>query len=390
MAAKIGVSPATYRRWENGRDDHAGPTRAQADLLNKALRQLLPESYADGEAFDAWGWPRQQDMSYDQMAELLHFAGFAVPRTHPVAPPPDQVFWPHKVRDPHLVHGVYALAAAAATRAGLPVRLLLDDVGLPERDRYKCQDLESSVRAWIGFASGDQAKLTVGLFSSVLTEEFLADRAWPALNDYLNSHSSVLRFLLASKVISPLRYSADADQSLLELLRDRESHRADRLLTPLRNWLVFEAELTRLLRMGRAQSTIVTLGGDDERDLWEMWHRGCSENLSARVQHMFLRTMPIPDHIDYWKVPALIASNADRSKLSTYLNNHAKSAGSDLIEWLLRSAVHLPAELSPGFKDALDPAVRDVAGLLRTSEGELPTAGVVGPVARAVVAWFTA
>jgi hypothetical protein len=141
--------------------------------------------------------------------------------------------------------------------------------------------------------------------------------------------------------------------------------------------------------MGSTTSTIITLGGDDERDLWEMWHRGCSENLSARVQHLFLRAMPVPEHTEQWKVPALTAGTTDRSKLATYLDNHAKSAGSDLIEWLLRSAVHLPAVLNPGFRDALDPALRDVEGLLRSSGGELSTAPLVGPIARAVVTWLT-
>jgi hypothetical protein len=273
----------------------------------------------------------------------------------------------------------------------LPVHLMLDDTELEERDRHLCGDLESWIRGWIAFASGDDAKVTVGLFSSVLTDDYLADRAWPALHAYFNTHSSVLRFLLASKVVSPLRYSADADHSVLALQRDRESIRADRLLTPLHNWLVFEAEITRLLGLQAVggADTIITLGGDDERDLWEMWHRGCSEGLSARVQQLYLRAMPIPEHIEQWKVPALIASSTDRSKLTTYLSNHAKSAGSDLIEWLLRSAVHLPAVLNPGFHEALDPALRDVAGLVRSADGELATVPLVGPIARAVVTWVT-
>ena len=31
MAAEINISYATYRAWENGKDDNAGPTRDQAD-----------------------------------------------------------------------------------------------------------------------------------------------------------------------------------------------------------------------------------------------------------------------------------------------------------------------------------------------------------------------
>ena len=144
MAAQIGVSPASYRPWESGRDDHAGPTRLQVDQLDKALRRLLVGRYVEGEAFDIWGWPRQQDMSYDRVVELLRSAGFDVPRLQPNGRPPAGVFWVHRAREPNLVHGVFSLAAAAATRAGLPVHLLLDDLDVSDRRNHDlCDELES-------------------------------------------------------------------------------------------------------------------------------------------------------------------------------------------------------------------------------------------------------
>jgi hypothetical protein len=385
MAAEIGVSPATYRSWESSRDDHAGPTRVLTEALNKTLRRLLGDHYADGEAFDAWGWPRDQDLSYQQVMDLLRSTGFLMPRPQANVQPATQVFWPHRVREANLVHGVFALAAAAATRAGLTVHLLLDDAGLPERRRHLCGELESWIRTWVAFASGDDAKVTVGLFSSVLTDEHLAKHAWRALNDYLDDNL-VLKFLLASKVVSPLRYSTNSEQSVLELLRkDRDSLKASRLLTPLRNWIVFEAEITRLLRVRSpsGSGTIVTLGGDDERDLWEMWDGGCAEGLSARVQHVYLRTMPVPDHTEPWEVRALRANDSDRHMLREYLTS---SAGPDLIEWLLRFAIRLPAALNPGFRDSLDPRLRDVEALLRPPATD--PSRVVGTMASAIAEWF--
>ena len=98
---------------------------------------------------------------------------------------------------------------------------------------------------------------------------------WSAVNDYLSTHSSALEVLRASKAVSPLQY--DAAESVLEILRNEESVRADRLLTPLRNWLVFEAEVVRMLRMSDSGAdSIITLGGEDERfSSWDVWHRGC-------------------------------------------------------------------------------------------------------------------
>ena len=59
-------------------------------------------------------------MSYAQVADLLRGTGFEVPRLNPNgSSAPACVFWVHRVREPTLVHGVFSLAAAAATRAGL-------------------------------------------------------------------------------------------------------------------------------------------------------------------------------------------------------------------------------------------------------------------------------
>jgi transcriptional regulator with XRE-family HTH domain len=386
MAARIAVSYSTYRGWESGKDQYAGPTREQTEHLNRALRELLGSRYADGDAFTVWGWPRQQDITYDQVVELLRSAGFEVPRLHAGAHTPTGVFWVHKVHRPNLLHGVFAMAAAALTRAGVLVHLLLDDGALPDRERDWCAELEASVRTWVAFASGDDAKLSIGLFSSVLADGILADRGWQAIGAYLNSHSTVLDILLASKVISPIQFSLQEEQSVLEVMRN-DGLKADRLLTALRNWLVFEAEITRILRSAAvATSSVLTLGGDDERILWEVWRRGCSDELASRVEHIFLKPMPMPPYDSAWDRDAL-TPRTDRTGLTNYVNQRlASDPESDLVEWLLRSAIRLPAALNPGFRARLDPALTDVAALLELPAREL--APYAGAVCRAVVEWL--
>jgi transcriptional regulator with XRE-family HTH domain len=391
MAAAIGVSLASYRPWESGRDDHAGPTRLQAEQLDKALRQLPGSQYVEGQAFDIWGWPRQQDMSYDRVVELLRSAGFDVPRLQADGRPPAGVFWVHRAREPNLVHGVFSLAAAAATRAGLPVHLLLDDVAVNDRRNHDlCDEIESRIRTWVAFASGDDAKLSTRLYSEVLTEPYLAERGWSAINDYLNPRIGVLDFLVASKVISPLQYTINAEESVLALLRNAESLGAERLLTPLRNWLAFEKQIAWILAQspGGMANSVITLGGEDERTLWDAFHRGCSDDLSARVRHIYLRPIPMPSYRLPWQERALSA-RTDRSTLTTYLANRTPSDQADLLEWLLRSAIHLPASLNPGFRAGLEPALHDVAALLRAPASELPPA-TVGAIAKAVVEWLNA
>jgi hypothetical protein len=389
MAAAIGVSLASYRPWESGRDDHAGPTRLQAEQLDRALRQLPGSQYVEGQGFDIWGWPRQQDMSYDRVVELLRSAGFDVPRLQANGRPPVGVFWVHRARAPNLVHGVFSLAAAAATRAGLPVHLLLDDVaGSDRRNHDLCDELESQIRTWVAFASGDDAKLSIRLYSEVLTEPYLAERGWSAINDYLNPRIGVLDFLVASKVISPLQYTINAEESVLALLRNAESLGAERLLTPLRNWLVFEKQIAWILTQspGSMVNSVITLGGEDERALWDAFHRGCSDDLSTRVRHIYLRPIPMPSYRSPWQEGALSA-RTDRSTLTTYLANRTPSDRADLLEWLLRSAIHLPASLNPGFQAGLEPVLHDVAALLRAPASELPPA-TAGAIAKTVVEWL--
>lgn len=389
VAAEIGVSLPTYRPWENGSGQNAGPTRLQAEQLDKALRRLLPGAYIEGEAFDAWGWPRQQDMSYGRVAEVLRGASFDVPRLQSGAGAsvPANVFWVHKVRDPNLLHAVFALAAAAATRADLSVHLLLDDVGLSDRERVKCDELESRIRNWVAFASGDDSKLTTGLFSKVLTEPYVADRGWQAVNDYLRPPSTVLEILLASKVVDPVLYSTQDRDSLLGLLNDSEFP-ADRLLTPLRNWLVFEEQMRGILGAASGPSgPILTLGGADERYMWDVWRRGCSDELAARVQHIYLEPMPMPSYPAAWNTAAL-SPRTHRTMLANYVTDRMRRDGNtDLLEWLLKSAVRLPADLNPGFSDGLDTSLQDIGALLRAPAGALSE--VVGPACKAVAEWLS-
>jgi transcriptional regulator with XRE-family HTH domain len=388
MAAAVGVSVALYRTWETGRDEHAGPTRPQTELLHRVLRERLRDGYVEGEAFDVWGWPQQQDMSYDRVVELLRQAGFDVPRLTANGRPPAGVFWVHSVREPNLVHGVFSLAAAAATRAGIPVYLLLDDLERANRQNHDlCEELDSRIRTWVAFASGDGGKLSTRLYSEVLTEPHLTERGWSAINDYLNPRIGVLDFLVASKVISPLLYTINPEESVQDLLRNAESLGAEKLLTPLQSWMVFEQQIGWILgRSADVATSVITLGGEDERALWEAFHRGCSEGLSARVRHIYLRPIPMPSYRSPWQERALSAQTS-RSTLTTYLANRTPADGGDLLEWLLKTAIRLPATLNPGFSDGLDPTLQDLDAVLRIPASELPTA-TVGSIAKAVVEWL--
>jgi transcriptional regulator with XRE-family HTH domain len=213
MAKKVGVGESTYRMWETGKEAYSGPTREQTWLLNNALLLLLGERYNDGDAFRVWLWPAERELSFSRFANIIQSAGLV--GQHLQADPPSTVIWAQRLRDPNLVHGVLTLAAAAATRAGLYVHLLLDDMNLELRTKQALRDeFVFRVESWFEFAAGDKSMLTIDLYSDILTDRVLEQRGWAAVNNYLNGRCTVLEFLVASKVVSPLQYNIDADKSV--------------------------------------------------------------------------------------------------------------------------------------------------------------------------------
>ena len=324
------------------------------------------------------------DMSYARLVGLLRSTGFDVPNAH--AAMPSQVVWVHRLHDPNLVHAVFALAAAGATRAGLSVRLLLDDTALSVWERTsKRADLEARIRSWFSFAAGHEAKLSTGLYSEVLTAELLADRGWRTVSRFLTAEVEVLRFLLAAKVVSPAQYRTESEESVLAILRQSQSLRADLLLTALRNWIVFEGEIENLLQSvsGDVPIPVVTLGGEDERHLWELWHSCCTDDLTSRVQHIYLDAMPMPSYRSVWTESALFA-RVSRPTLAEYLRSRiVHERNYDAVEWIIKAAINLPAVLNEDFMANLDPITLDTATLLGR-----PAEDVAAAVAKAVVQWL--
>ena len=387
MAKKVGVGESTYRMWETGQEPHAGPTRQQTQLLNNALITLLGEGYTDGRAFKIWEWPEEHELSFDGFVDIIQSAGLV--GQHLQADPPSTVVWAQRLRDPNLVHGVLALAAAAATRTGLYVHLLLDDMNLNLRTGHALRDeFVFRLDSWFKFAAGDESMLTIELYSDILTDQVLEQRGWAAVNSYFNARSSVLEFLLASKAVSPLQYNINADQSVLELIRQAEL-KADRLITPIRNWIIFDDKIARLAdRQLTGRVPIVTLGGEDERVLWELWHRGCAEDLSERVQHIYLQPVPLPSYRVPWQESALTAKT-NRPSLADFLRNRAAQDGhTDLVEWIVRAAVGLPAALNPDYRSRLPAVLADPDAVLAGRPEHLVQA--IPAVAEAVVRWLLA
>ena len=156
------------------------------------------------------------------------------------------------------------------------------------------------------------------------------------------------------------------------------------LLTALQNWMVFEQAIAELLQpLARdAPIPIISLGGEDERDLWELWHSCCSDDLTSRVQHIYLNPMPMPSYRAVWLEPAL-AAGASRPTLAEHLRRRTLSDhNSDMLEWIVKAAINLPAVLNEDFLAGLDPVTLDTATLL-----DHPAEEIAAAVAKAVTQW---
>ena len=57
-----------------------------------------------------------------------------------------------------------------------------------------------------------------------------------------------------------------------------------------------------------------------------------------------------------------------------------------MVEWLLTTAVQLPASLNDDFRTGLDPVLHDVSALLRASGDDLSAAAPA--IAKTVVEWL--
>jgi hypothetical protein len=95
--------------------------------------------------------------------------------------------------------------------------------------------------------------------------------------------------------------------------------------------------------------------------------------------------MPTPRR-QTWDENALMVRTATEDRLAAYLAKRTAEDGrADLLEWMHRSAVLLPAALNPGFGQA-HPDLAGVAAPLRASGDELSR--ITKAVASAVVEWF--
>ena len=176
------------------------------------------------------------------------------------------VYWPVRLRTPTPIHAVQCFAAAGLQRLGAEIVLCLDDLGNAE---IKPKSFNSRAGNWMRSVEGKPARLRRLLFSEIIKPK-TSEQVWGKVQTWLGKTD--YRF---DKI---LRISKLEDAHNLETLYKR---RPRRLLTPALVWTVLD-----YVSREYPNHMILTLGGQDERELWEAW-RDLIPLAHNRIGHIY-------------------------------------------------------------------------------------------------------
>ncbi|MFJ9786245.1 SIR2 family protein [Amycolatopsis sp. NPDC101161] len=293
------------------------------------------------------------------------------------------VFWPHRLREPHLIHAVHALTAIRFGKIGLPVELHLDDIGIPEqRADFLAAEFVEAVRQWFA-ACGVPDMPTVRRFTKTLSSMDRTDsaaRLWGIAKAFYSKENTAFDALAAAKVI-------ETDEDLVAV----PPSEAQRLLRPLYTWLALEVALERRGLMKPASGRAVTLGGRDEQKMWDLWRKRSEVPPVASVYVPYLEAPA--EGTDLWRYEELRRDTAyGQHDLARFLRRMQtrSTAGSQLLEWVYIVAVKLASTVS------VDEVAVTVNGRTIDSwEGmqaalRSDPAAATAAMARAVATWFQA
>jgi hypothetical protein len=190
---------------------------------------------------------------------------------------PRLIFWPVRLRArPSVINMVQSLAAAALSARGAKVVVCLDDYWVDDRER-RTERFRHEVRRWFDLVPDANWPEIVPLQELLERDETDGEpedvealrrptRPWDVAREALGERNpSVLNLLMAAKVIPDIPPEQLAENAET-IVRALESRNARLLLTPFTLW----AHLNKLL-LGMPTASVMTLGGREEKTLWDMW-----------------------------------------------------------------------------------------------------------------------
>jgi hypothetical protein len=199
--------------------------------------------------------------------------------------PPGLLYWPVQLRQPTLIHTVQALVAAALSARGMTVILCFDDLVADTHPEEVRRVLRADVQRWFRLVEGAGEPVVESLEAfcepgrvarRLLDPGKLArpTHPWAVERDFYR-HGTLYDLAKTIKAI-PDTEAEEADPVAVKT--GLTTTRAERLWSPLAVW----AYLHDILLDTRVER-VVTLGGDDERTMWRLWH----EVFADPVRHLY-------------------------------------------------------------------------------------------------------
>lgn len=244
------------------------------------------------------------------------------------------VYWPVTLREPTPIHAVQTFAAAVLQRFGGKIKLCLDDFGTTTTT---VQTFRAAVERWMKKVHGNYRAIEVVTFSEVMKHE---TESWQILEQWLGrTNDRVRKILEVSKILE----TDSHDGAVASALSARKPRR---LLTPATVWGVLASVLANEL----SASSVITLGGEDEKPLWKAWRNNILKEA---------------EHVGHLYIPRLGESRAIHMadlKLGWDMKEHARDAilrsleqpdalgKRSLLMWSLQGCHVLPQFIASGFK----------------------------------------
>jgi predicted MPP superfamily phosphohydrolase len=253
------------------------------------------------------------------------------------APEPAVVYWPVRLRPATPIHATQTFVAAALQKKGAKVVLCLDDLG--NTNGTTAEAFTLAVKRWFHHTGAIFENLRTVLFSELINGA-RSQTTWEMVRKWLAENQYRLdRILEVSKITS-----SGEDITLEQLLQRRPR----RLLTPPLVW----ACLSYLLP-DAPNSSVITLGGYDERTLWKTW-RESIQSSGAKVGHLYAPVLQEPAATTSGQAVHMSKRNLawdSREDIETALEND-RLTGPDaqnwlakgrMAEWCLRGSILLPS-----------------------------------------------
>lgn len=189
------------------------------------------------------------------------------------------VYWPVRLRYPNAIHAAQCFAAAGLQQCGCKVNLWLDNLGNKDYDE---QHFVARIHKWLKTAGGAPSDLVVRFCDEDMRGK-CPEQAWHMIERWLGTQQHpTFDVLRISKIIASAPDGSEVQDAVtIHALKTRKPRR---LMTPAIVW----ACLHHLTQERKADS-IITLGGFDERELWEAWHHCCdAESKPIALGNLYL------------------------------------------------------------------------------------------------------